>query len=88
MNLRLKVSQKKVTFDFENNGIVKDPWGGNTRLGFALETKISRKDFGLTWNKLLETGGAVVGDKIAITIDVEAKKTINYKTISKSICFC
>ena len=71
--LTIKGITKQVTFDFENNGIVKDPWG-NTKLGFALETKISRKDFDLTWNKLLETGGAVVGDKIAITIDVEAKK--------------
>lgn len=49
---------------------VKDPFG-NTKRGLTATTKISRKDFGLTWNKLLETGGAVVGDEINITIDLE-----------------
>jgi len=71
--LTIKGITKNVTFDFENNGIVKDPWG-NIKLGLSLETKISRKEFGLTWNKLLETGSLVVGDKITITVDVEAKK--------------
>ncbi|MBL0686675.1 MAG: polyisoprenoid-binding protein [Sulfurospirillum sp.] len=71
--LSIKKITKKVTFDFQNNGTVKDPWG-NTRLGFSLETKINRKEFGLTSNKLLETGGLVVGDEVAITVDIEAKK--------------
>jgi len=69
--LTIKGITKKITFDFENNGIVKDPWG-NTRLGLALEGKISRKEFNLTWNKVLETGSVVVGDKIKITVDIEA----------------
>ena len=51
----------------------KDPWG-NTRVGATATTKISRKDFGLTWNHALETGGVVVGDEVKITIDVEAVK--------------
>jgi len=71
--LTIKGITKKVTFDYENNGVIKDPWG-NTKLGLSLETKISRKAFGLTWNKVLETGSFVVGDKITINVDIEAKK--------------
>ncbi|MCD4757632.1 MAG: YceI family protein [Arcobacteraceae bacterium] len=62
---------KKVTFEVENNGMIKDPWG-NTRTAFTLETKINRKDFGLNWNKALEAGGVLVGDKVKITIEIEA----------------
>src|ERR1700752_2849179 len=52
---------------------IKDPWG-NTRAGASATTTISRKDFGLTWNKMIEAGGAVVGDAVAVEIDVEAVK--------------
>jgi polyisoprenoid-binding protein YceI len=52
---------------------IKDPWG-NTRAGATATTTISRKDFGLTWNKMIETGGAVVGDAVVVEIDVEAVK--------------
>jgi len=48
----------------------KDPWG-NTRRGTAATTKIDRKDFGLTWNKGLETGGVLVGDEITISLEIE-----------------
>jgi len=48
----------------------KDPWG-NTRLGLSATTKINRKDFGLTWNAALETGGILVGDEVTITLDVQ-----------------
>jgi len=51
----------------------KDPWG-NTRMGLSATTKINRKDFGLTWNTALETGGILVGDEVTITLDVEAVK--------------
>ena len=47
---------------------------GNTRAGASATTKIKRSDFGLTWNKVLETGGVMVGDEVAISIDVEAIK--------------
>jgi polyisoprenoid-binding protein YceI len=47
---------------------------GNARVGGQATTKISRKDFGLVWNKALETGGVVVGDEVEITIDVEIYK--------------
>jgi polyisoprenoid-binding protein YceI len=65
---------RPVTFEVEEpSAAVKDPWGG-TRLGLSATTKISRKDFGLTWNATLETGGFLVGDEIAITLDVEFVK--------------
>ena len=49
---------------------IKDPWG-NTRTGGSATMRINRKDFGLMYNKTLETGGLVVGDEVDITIDVE-----------------
>ena len=51
----------------------KDPWG-NTRLGASATTKINRKDFGLTWNAALETGGILVGEEVTITLDVQFVK--------------
>jgi len=48
----------------------KDPWG-NTRIGLTATTKINRKDFGLTWNAALETGGILVGEDVQITLDVQ-----------------
>jgi polyisoprenoid-binding protein YceI len=51
----------------------KDPWG-NTRLGASATTKISRKDFGLTYNATLETGGILIGDEVTITVEVEFVK--------------
>jgi polyisoprenoid-binding protein YceI len=52
---------------------VQDPWG-NVRRGLTATTTINRKDFGLAWNKALETGGVVVGDEVHITIDAELVK--------------
>lgn len=52
---------------------IKDPWG-NRRVGGQAATKINRKDFGLVWNAVLETGGVAVGDEVEITIDVEIFK--------------
>ena len=51
----------------------KDPWG-NVRVGLSATTKINRKDFGLTWNAALETGGILVGDDVTITLDVQFVK--------------
>jgi polyisoprenoid-binding protein YceI len=52
-------------------GRVNDPWGG-VRVGYAAHVTINRKDFGLTWNAALETGGVVVGDEVRIELNVEA----------------
>jgi len=67
------VSQS-VTFEVEGPTLpAKDPWG-NTRVGLEASTKINRKDFGLGWNTALETGGVLVGEDVAITLDVEFVK--------------
>jgi polyisoprenoid-binding protein YceI len=55
----------------EGRGI--DPWG-NERAGFSATAKINRRDFGLTWNQALETGGVLVGDDVKISVDVELIK--------------
>lgn len=57
-----------LTGSFEGRG--GDPWGGQ-RIGYSAHTAISRKDFGLTWNAALETGGVVVGDEVRIELNVE-----------------
>jgi len=62
---------KPVTFAVDGPSAPgKDPWG-NTRIGLSATTKINRKDFGLGWNAALETGGFLVGDEIAITLEVQ-----------------
>jgi polyisoprenoid-binding protein YceI len=62
-----------VTIKAEYQGLVTDPFG-NERIGFAGQTQINRKDFGLSWNAALETGGVLVGDKVKITLDISAIK--------------
>lgn len=62
---------KPITLALEVNGMVKDPQG-NTRVGFSASGKLNRSDYGLTWNKTMETGGVLVGDDVALTIEVEA----------------
>jgi polyisoprenoid-binding protein YceI len=65
---------RKATFSVEGpTPPTKDPWG-NTRIGLSATTKINRKDFGLTWNAALETGGILVGEEVTITLDVEFLK--------------
>lgn len=64
---------RSVDVDYEFIGLSQDPWG-NQRIGFEGTAKISRKDFDLTWNAALETGGVLVGDEITLVLDVEAVK--------------
>jgi polyisoprenoid-binding protein YceI len=65
---------RKVAFEVEGpTAPAKDPWG-STRLGLSATTRINRKDFGLTWNAALETGGILVGDEVTITLDVQFVK--------------
>ena len=70
-DLTLRGVTREVTLDVESAGIAKDPWG-NVRAGFQAKTAIDRKEFGLTWNQALETGGVMVGDKVELEIEVEA----------------
>jgi polyisoprenoid-binding protein YceI len=52
-------------------GAAKDPWG-NEKLGFEAEITLNRKDFGLTWNAVLETGGFLVGDEVKVSLSLQA----------------
>jgi polyisoprenoid-binding protein YceI len=73
-DLTLHGVTKEVVLDVEGPTTEsKDPWG-NIRKGASATTKINRKDFGLTWNKALETGGVVVGDEVQIILEVEMIK--------------
>lgn len=69
-NLTIREVQKPVVLDLEIGGTVKDPWG-NLRAGFEATTKINRKDFGVAFHKVLETGGLVVDDIVEITLHIE-----------------
>lgn len=62
---------KPVVFETEFLGLEKGP-DGVRRAGFAAKTKINRKDFGLTWNKLVESGAMLVGEEVDISIQIEA----------------
>src|SRR5260370_3447796 len=68
--LTLKGITREVVLHVEQHGQAKDPWG-NVRAAFTAKTSIDRKDFGLTWNQVLETGGVMVGDRVEIEADIE-----------------
>ncbi len=70
-DLSLHGVTKPVVFNLEFMGSDKDPWG-NQRAGFSATTKINRKDFGLIWNKILDSGGLLVGEEVEIVLNVEA----------------
>ena len=73
-DLTIRDVTRKVIFSVEGpTPPAKDPWG-NTRVAVSATTKINRKDFGLTWNAALETGGILVGDEVTITLDVQFVK--------------
>jgi polyisoprenoid-binding protein YceI len=72
-DLTIRGITRPVTMPVEYAGRVKDPWGGE-RLGFSARTAINRKEFGLTWNQVLEAGAIAVGEKVEIAIDLEAVK--------------
>lgn len=75
-DLTIRDITKPVTFDVEYSGQVKDPYG-LLRAGLHAATKINRKEWGLTWNAVLEAGGAVVADEVKLDLDVEAVTPIN-----------
>jgi polyisoprenoid-binding protein YceI len=64
---------RQVVLTTEYHGQSKTPWGSEV-IGFSAETKISRKDYGLTYNAALETGGVLIGDEVKIRLEVEAIK--------------
>jgi len=69
--LMIRDVTKEVVLDSEYEGQIDDPYG-NKRAGFTAMTQISRKEFGIRWNQLIESGGAVVGDNVKITLHIEA----------------
>jgi len=72
-NLTIKGIGHEVKLEVEFGGINTDPWG-NEKAGFSLEGKINRKDWGLTYNALLETGGVMVSDEVKLSAEVEFTK--------------
>ncbi|GAB4008639.1 YceI family protein [Nocardioides ultimimeridianus] len=69
----IKDVTKPLTITFEETGSAKDPFG-NIRVGFEGSAELNRKDFGLTWNAALETGGVLVSEKIKLEFDISAIK--------------
>jgi polyisoprenoid-binding protein YceI len=69
-DLTIRGVTREISLDVTSEGRVRDPWG-NDRVGFSAKGKISRGDFGLTWNQVLEAGGVTVGDEVKISVDVE-----------------
>ena len=72
-DLTIRGIAHEVTLDVEHNGTAKTPWG-TTSAGFSAKGKLNRKDWGLSWNAPLETGGVLVGDEIKIDIEAELVK--------------
>jgi polyisoprenoid-binding protein YceI len=63
---------KPLSLDVEYHGAAKDPWG-NEKAGFTATGKVNRKDFGMVWNKSLDKGGILLGEEVALQIEVEAQ---------------
>ncbi len=72
-DLTIKGISNPIKLSVELGGVNSDPWG-NVKAGFSITGKINRKDWGLTWNAALETGGVLVGDEVKINCDVELVK--------------
>ena len=70
-DLTIRGTTRRVTLDCTFDGTNKDPWGGE-RAGFSASTKIDRREWGLTWNQALETGGILVGNEIKVSLEVQA----------------
>lgn len=69
-DLTIKGITKPITLNAEFSGLMTDPWG-NTKVGLNLDGKINRKDFGLTYNAALETGGVLVGEDVKLNAEIQ-----------------
>ncbi len=72
-DLCIRGTTREVVLDVKLTGRAKDPWG-NERAGFTATVSLDRRDFGITWNRLLGEGGTVVGDHVDVEVEVEAVK--------------
>jgi polyisoprenoid-binding protein YceI len=70
-DLTIRGTTKPVALEVDDNGSGQDPWG-NTRIGLTGRTTLNRKDFGLTWNQALETGGVLVGENVDVELEIQA----------------
>lgn len=73
--LTIKGNSKEVILDVEHGGMMKDPYG-QEKAGFSISGKINRKEFGLTWNTALETGGVMVSDEVRINGELQFIKQV------------
>ncbi len=73
-DLTIKGVTKPVTFDLEFEGVVTDPWN-NLKAGFTAEAEVNRKEWGLDYNAVLEAGGLMIGEKVKLTLEIEALKS-------------
>jgi len=69
--LTIKGVTRSVVLEAEYGGQAKDPWG-NQRVAFSATTSLDRRDFGLSWNQVLEAGGVLVGERIDVELEVQA----------------
>ena len=79
-DLTIRGVTHEVTLDVSYSGTRKSPFGPYLAAGFNAETVISRKEWGLTWNNVVEGGGVLVGDDVHISIDLELNKAIEAQT--------
>ncbi len=73
--LKMHGVEKPIVLDVTIGGVANDPWG-NTRAAFTAQTKLKRKDFGISWNKALDAGGVLLGEDVDVILEIEgvAKK--------------
>jgi polyisoprenoid-binding protein YceI len=74
-DLTVKDVTKSISIEFEYTGTATDPYG-NARFGFEGAAEINRKDFGLTWNAALETGGLLVSETVKLEFEISAIATV------------
>jgi polyisoprenoid-binding protein YceI len=72
-NLTIKGTTKEIELSVEHGGKIKDPWG-NIKAGFEITGKLNRKDYGLNWSAVTETGGLVAADEVRLQIAIELTK--------------
>lgn len=75
-NLTMRGNTRPASFKVEHGGIMTDPWG-NTRTGFSLTGKVNRKDYGVSFSMVSETGGILLGDEVTINASAEFVKQAN-----------
>ena len=78
-DLTIRGVTKEIAVNVTNEGQGIDPWG-NLRAGFSASAKIDRREFGLTWNQALETGGVVVANEIKVSVDAELFRAVEAET--------